>query len=129
MDSQQENTRPNGDVAPIIVPAEINRVRRGHDFYPAPSVLATIPALYADEDVALQDRMMHLHYFAPVGDWYVSELNPGTGLAFGWADLGCGEWGYFELREMERVCRGLVIVERDLHWTPQRAKDIPGIKA
>jgi hypothetical protein len=80
--------------------------------------------------------MLHLHYFTGGCDWWIAEYDPATGAAFGYACLGdpaCAEWGYLDLSELEqvRVHGGLLIVERDLHWTPTRASDagLPGRNA
>ena len=47
---------------------EPHRGRRGHDFWPAPDVLAAIPSLYGTESVRAQDKVVHLHYFAGGSD-------------------------------------------------------------
>jgi hypothetical protein len=102
---------------------------RGHAFLPDPATLASIPALYATEDTPLDDELLHLHYFAGSCDWWVAELNADHRRAFGYADLGHAEWGYFDLAELRAVAvrhpSGLpVVVERDLHWTPIRFADL-----
>lgn len=102
--------------------------RRGHRFYPAPG---TVPALYANENTALADQIIAAHYFTAGCDWWISEYDPATGLAFGYACLGDwagAEWGYIDLAELETLNTGRLIIERDLHWTPTpvRAADLPG---
>jgi hypothetical protein len=54
---------------------EPHRARRGHDSWPAPKVLAAIPALYATEEVAAADKVVHLHYFVGGCDWWVVEVD------------------------------------------------------
>lgn len=105
---------------------ETLRTRRGHNFYPEAEALAAIPPLYATEALALQDKIVHLHYFAGESDWWIAELDPETGEGFGYARLGgfsSGEWGYVALPELEQVhvstCAGDMVVERDLGWTPR----------
>lgn len=44
---------------------------------------------------SLSDKQLHAHYFVGGCDWYVAELSPGDGDAFGYADLGHGEWRFF----------------------------------
>lgn len=107
---------------------ELYRTLRGHAFYPTAAQLTQIPALYATEDTPLEHKTLHLHYFASWGDWYVAELDPATGKAFGWARIGMddlmGEWGYIHLPDLEstRATRGLPnLIERDLDFTPQVA--------
>ena len=108
---------------------EVNRARRGHDFYPAPG---TIAALYGTEGVPIRERIVAAHYFIGGCDWWVVEYDPDEALAFGYACLAdpqCAEWGYVSLVELEGVlARGVFPVERDLLWTPKPAKDckLPG---
>jgi hypothetical protein len=118
---------------PATRPADTQRARRGHDFYPPDHQAAAIPALYGTEDTPTGDKVLHLHYFAAACDWWIAEYDPATGAAFGYASLGDpqnAEWGYLDLPELEQVSvrSGLLIVERDLHWTPTRAADagLPG---
>lgn len=121
-----DQTTHTGPQQPSL-PAEHHRERRGHDFYPPPQALAAIPALYATENVPPADKIVHLHYFASNADWYITELDPNSGIAFGWAQLAEGEWGNVSLPELEEVNSGLIIVERDLYFQPTRVGDIPGI--
>ncbi|GAA1895161.1 hypothetical protein [Streptantibioticus ferralitis] len=109
---------------------EVHRDLRGHEFYPPAGQMAKIPPLYATEDVPSKDKIMHVRYFASWGEWYVAELDPNTGLAYGWAVLGNymtqGEWGYFDLPALESIgadYRPPQIVQRDLWHTPQPAHD------
>ena len=90
-------------------------------------MLKSIPALYATEDISLAEKTLHAHYFLGACDWYVAELDPETGLAFGHAALGMGfpEWGYFNLVEMEvTVAHEWLVIERDLHFTPQTSQEL-----
>ena len=130
---------------------ETNRRERGHACYPPAGDLAAIPALYATENVATDEKLIYLHYFVRDCDWWIAELNPVTGLAFGYAclhaDATNAEWGYIDLTELEglyqpahvqtdrngRPARLLphLIVERDLHWSvrPAGQADLPGARA
>lgn len=109
---------------------EKNRQLRGHKFFP--DNLSEIPALYSTEEVALRDKVIHQHYFLGDCDWYVSELDPATGLVFGYAilhgDEYGAEWGYSNLFEMETLCLSItehdVVIERDLDWKPTKFSDI-----
>jgi hypothetical protein len=118
---------------PTTRPADTQRDRRGHDFYPPTEQATAIPALYGTEDTAAGEKVLHLHYFAAACDWWIAEYDPATGTAFGYACLGDpqnAEWGYVSLAHLEQVSvrSGFLIVERDLHWTPVRAADadLPG---
>ena len=122
-----------------VVP-EQNRERRGHAFYPDFEALAKIPALYATDGQPAGEKIIHLHYFSANADWYIAELDPTEGVAFGWARVNYpeGEWGYSHLVELEELCAparavsfggnpiGIippVMVERDLHFTPLPAAE------
>jgi hypothetical protein len=118
---------------PTIRPAETQRKWRGHDFYPDAGHADAIPPLYGTEDTPAGEKVLHLHYVAAACDWWIAEYDPATGTAFGYACLGDpqnAEWGYLDLPELEQVtaASGLLIAERDLHWTPVRAADahLPG---
>jgi hypothetical protein len=109
---------------------EPHRARRGHDFWPPAEVLEAIPALDATEEVAAGDKVVHLHYFVGGCDWWVVEVHSieRPQLTFGYVCLGdpqLAEWGYIDLHELAEVFRPpLIIVERDLHWTPRPAGEV-----
>lgn len=88
-----------------------------------------LPELYATEDTDTADKTIRVHYFAGGCDWWLVEYDPAEGLAYGYACLGDpagAEWGYIHLPELEAVCDrdGLVVVERDLTWTPRRVGEL-----
>jgi hypothetical protein len=107
---------------------EVHRARRGHDFWPPADVLAAIPTLYATERVGERDKIVHLRYFVGACDWWVVEYDPVERLALGYVCLGdpqMSEWGYIPLVELAEIYRPpLLIVERDLHWTPRPAGEV-----
>lgn len=106
---------------------ELNRVARGHYFYPTES----IPDLYATEDTPLDDKIVHAHYYVigGTGDWFLMELEKGDPtrmLTFGYAEVipGGGEFGYTDLIALESLLirhenAPPTLVERDLSWTPR----------
>ena len=110
---------------------ELNRPERGHRFYPTDAERATIPDLYATEEVPLDQKIVHARYFTRggIGEWWVMELERESEdtqmLAFGFADLGHCEPGYFDLVALESLLierpigEPPVIIERDMHWTPK----------
>ena len=115
-------------LAQLFPAGERNRRRRGHDFLNA-TILRTIRVLYATEETPLAEKTIYSHYFVGACNWYVSDLHPITGQAFGDTDLGigCPEWGNFDLVKMEEaVVNGWVAIERDLGFAPAKARD-PGI--
>jgi hypothetical protein len=111
---------------------EKNRRLRGHRFYPTARELATYPKIYAQDGKGL-DAIVHVHYFAPAGDWWVTEFAKDfdvTGAVFGYVrmagDQMGGEFTYFNLLKLEqalgRARHGLpvpIYVERDCYWTPK----------
>jgi hypothetical protein len=97
---------------------ETQRRLRGHNFY-APKAVK-VPALYAQDGKGL-DAVVAVHYFASSMDWYMTEVDPATGRAFGYVvngSTGEGELGYFSLPELEALRAGFFVVERDLYWEP-----------
>lgn len=111
------------------MPVETQRHRRGHRFYPTPDELATYPKLYAQDDKGL-DAIVHVHYFAPFGDWWITEFSAdfgNDGEAFGYVRLAVhpdgAELGYIDPVELELINYRGVVVERDLHWTPKTIRE------
>lgn len=123
-----------------VIP-EQNRNARGHEFYPPFADLAKIPELYATDEQPFEEKVCYIHYFTGGSDWYIAEIDPATGLAFGWARINYpqGEWGYIHLVELEELylapdprpeyLRLPILVERDLDFSPTRAADIPVISS
>ena len=110
---------------------EINSELRGHTFYPTSEERAAIPDLYATEETSLDQKIVHARYFTRggIGEWWVFELEHTSEdtqmLAFGFADLGYCEAGYFDLVALESLLierpfgEPAIIIERDLSWTPR----------
>ena len=107
---------------------ETQRKRRGHAFLPPADI--EIPPLGATDETKAANKLIPLHYFSAGGDWWVAELDREAGEAFGYVKLTAypegAEWGYFDLAELEQlnVLHGLVIIERDLYWTPRKFSEI-----
>lgn len=91
-------------------------------------IAKTVPSLYGQDGA--DDPIVHVHYFSCVNgwDWYLTEYDPRTGEAFGLVRGFGTEWGYFSVREMERVNRekGFGVVERDEHFEPAPASRFEG---
>jgi hypothetical protein len=98
---------------------ETQRSRRGHAF--TPSAVQQPPKLYATEAVPTPEKLVTCKYFCGAFTWYVVECDE-HGRAFCYVenarDPSCSEWGYTDLCELEGVGTKLVVVERDLDWTP-----------
>lgn len=102
-------------------PAETQRARRGHDFYPPAEEMASWPKLYeTDGEGPIGAKPIQAHYFQGGMDWYIAEYDPKENEAFGYVNLGHGgEWGYIDLGEVESVRGQLGLpIERDLDFKP-----------
>lgn len=103
---------------------ETNSKRRGHAFLTR-TMVRDMPGVYSTEDVEMAAKRLVAHYFVGGCDWYVAEFDRRTGDAFGYADLSRGEWGYFNLPEMEQtVVDGWLVIERDLGFQPTTAGEL-----
>lgn len=73
-----------------------------------------MPAIGGNHDNYGESAIVHLHYFSPAGDWWITERDPGhtQSQVFGLADLGFREFGYIPLVELLRQ----PLVEVDFHW-------------
>lgn len=109
----------------VIVPAkqpfeETLRSRRGHDFLPPEA--NTWPDLYETDSGDIPNKPFVARYFLGRAEWLVAEIDQSTGEAFGYADLGQGhgEFGYFDLKELEQLKAGPLQqpIERDLDFEP-----------
>lgn len=100
----------------------IDRTMRGHAFLPL-DIARKIPALWSQDGKGME-AMAHVRYFGGGSAvWYVTEYDPATGEAFGWADLfgDSGELGYLSMEELGtlRVPPLNLPIERDCHWSPR----------
>ena len=104
--------------------------KRGHQLM-TEKLAATIPALYANENVEDHDAVLaHAKLFSPYSQWtwYITEMDPATGTCFGLVDGLETELGYFDLTELAEttVFGGVPAVERDLYWQPKTLGEIKG---
>ena len=99
---------------------------------PTEKQLTKIPVFYSTENVPLKGNVIHMHFFIGGCDWYVAEYSPEEQLFFGFAilnsDYEMAEWGYFSLKELSELKVEFLEVDRDLHFTPAKAKDIENIR-
>lgn len=99
---------------------------------PTDKELSSMPAFYTTESVSLKEKMIHMHFFIGGCDWYAVEYDPETQIFFGFAilnnDYEMAEWGYFSLNELGELRVKFVEVDRDLHFSPTKAKDIENIR-
>ena len=94
---------------------------------PTAQRLANIPDLYETESIALEDKLIHLHFFLLDSDWYVIEHN-GTDTFYGFVilngDLQNAEWGYFTLRKLDQLNVRGYEVEFDDYWQVRQASQV-----
>ena len=95
--------------------------------HPTEDELDAIPTLFSTEHVPLGDKQIMMHFYIDFCHWYVTEYD-GNDTFFGLVMLNNrwdqAEWGYFSLREIEKVCIGGVEVTRDLDWSPKPLSDV-----
>lgn len=103
-----------------------------------PGQLASLPALGDLEDRNLLDCTVHAKLFGKGGlagwIWYVIELDPESGIAFGYVDGIEAEFGDFDLTELydlDDTFNGLnlhEVVVRDDTFTPAPLRSIIGVE-
>lgn len=91
-------------------------------------IIEKTPVTYSQDGLGM-DAVVHLHYFTPGGDWYITEKcssgvpEPGDyDQAFGFCcpfGKEDGELGYCSIQEMTEAGAQL-----DLHWTPKTLKEV-----
>ena len=103
---------------------------------PNKNQLDKIPVLYSTENIALEDKEIHMHFFMGGSDWYVAECGNShnmdgkivDNIFFGYVilnnDLQNAEWGYVSLSELINIKVGFVEVDRDIHWKVKKFKNI-----
>lgn len=102
---------------------------RGHNFLPPKAELKKLPPLLTYAETPLEEIPILQHYFtrSGAGNWYVAEYDPASGHAWGYADVtgGTGEWGTFDLVELEQLHVGWTVIERDCHFgSPRNMEEI-----
>ena len=73
------------------------------------------------------DQKVIAHFFNPtgLGDWYAIDYEPENKMFFGYAVIQEAEYGYFSLDELSSYKGVLGLgIERDLHFTPTKRKEI-----
>lgn len=99
---------------------------------PTQQELSQMPAMYSTEETPLKEKVIHQHFFIGGCDWYATEYSPEDELFFGFAilngDLEMAEWGYFSLKELAELKVQFLEVDRDLYWTPVKAKEVKNIR-
>lgn len=99
---------------------------------PTEEELKTLPDLYETENVSLEKKIIHMHFFIGGCDWYVSEYGLSDRLFFGYAilnnDLQNAEWGYVSYDELRDINVRGIEIDRDLYWKPTPAAKVQKIR-
>ncbi|BDQ38759.1 hypothetical protein SYK_31190 [Pseudodesulfovibrio nedwellii] len=100
---------------------------------PSQERLDRMPRLYETEEISLENKEIHLHFFIGGCDWYIAEFD-GEDTFFGYAILNQdylnAEWGYVSFQELKDIKIAWVEVdcETEAAWTIKRASRIPEIR-
>ena len=99
---------------------------------PTKKQLEKIPALYFNEDnkIKTADQKVYMHLFMGGCDWWITEYDPESQNAYGFAclnDTMGAEWGYVHLPEVYALKMGFMEVDRDRHWKVRPAKEVKEI--
>ncbi len=91
---------------------------------------AEIPALYSQEKITAQEKIVYAKFFFPAADWtwFVTEgeqeEKDGDFFFFGFVVGFEEEWGYFTLSELRNIRIQLLTVERDLYFKSGKFADV-----
>jgi hypothetical protein len=100
---------------------------------PSKERLAKIPKLYETENVRLQDKLIHLHFFIGGCDWFIAEFD-GEDLFWGFAilnqDYEMAEWGYVSFGELKTISVNGIEIDCEVTeaWRVRRAVEIDKIR-
>ena len=110
---------------------------------PPQEILDQLPRLYANEQTAIEDTIIHLHFFVGSCDWWIAEFD-GDDLFWGYVNLGddlCAEWGYVSYSELRSIGGSVSVpitdvntgrmigrfplfVEWDEYWRPRPFREV-----
>ena len=92
--------------------------------------LSKIPKLYETENIPLEDKPIHLHFFIGGSDWFIVEYD-GDDLFFGFAILNndhqMAEWGFVSFSELRSIkVNGWLEVDCELeeYWKIRPARKV-----
>jgi len=100
---------------------------------PSKERLAAIPKIYETENVSLQDKLIHLHFFIGSCDWFIAEYDGGD-LLWGFVILNddCvnAEWGYVSFHELKSIkIGGWLEVDCEVGWKVRKAAEVEKINS
>jgi len=92
-------------------------------------IAATLPPLYATEEIPVERKVLHVKLFDPYTQWtwYACEYDPKERVFFGYVVGQTREWGEFSLDELESLMMPDGVtprIERDLHFAPTSFKNL-----
>lgn len=98
---------------------------------PTQNQLNKVPRLYETENIKLEDKKIHIHFFIGNCDWYIAEFD-GEDLFWGYAILNGdhqnAEWGYISFAELKSLkVKGFVQIDREIRWKVKKASEIQNI--
>ena len=95
--------------------------------------LSKIPSLYETENIKVQDKMIHLHFFIGGCNWYIAEFD-GEDLFWGFAilneDYEMAEWGYVSFSELKSISINGIEIDCEIEttWRVRRSAEIDKIR-
>ena len=97
---------------------------------PSAEELGGIPKLNESVEISLAEKIIYLHFFLGGTDLYVAEFD-GDDRFFGFVilngDRENAEWGYFSLKEIEKIKVKGIEFDRDLFWEKRPANEVDEI--
>jgi hypothetical protein len=100
---------------------------------PSTERLSKIPKLYETENIRLQDKLIHLHFFIGGCDWYIAEFDA-QDLFWGFAilndDYEMAEWGYVSFSQLKSISINGIEIDCEIEgaWKVRRAAEINKIR-
>ena len=98
---------------------------------PTKEQLSKLPRLYETDNIALKDKLIHVHFFIGGCDWYIAEYDGGD-LFWGYADLNnseMAEWGYISFQELKEIkIQGWLEIDCEIFDPPKKAGEIEKIR-
>lgn len=100
---------------------------------PSQKRLDVIPRFYETESVAIENKLIHLHFYIFGSEWFACEFD-GVDRFFGYAilndDLINAEWGYFSFGELKSINVNSVQIccEPENSWCIRPASEVDRIQ-
>jgi len=100
---------------------------------PSKERLSKIPKLYETEEIPLQEKLIHLHFFIRACDWFIAEFD-GEDVFWGFAilnqDYEMAEWGYISFSELKAISINGIEIDCEVEeaWRVRRAAEIDKIR-